>query len=238
MTIEFPSATREYSSKILTFQARGPRGDRYIRTVTPIALRLRQTSITVALVVVVTLLGPTFGASAAKTAATSTTTTTLKSSTECTAKQVSFSRPGFVSPQTGEDAFTITLTNVSARLCQIHGYPTVRFYTPKGRLLTFSYAHTSTYFRRMSPRVVNLAPGGHGYFIVAKYRCDLGNRYISSFFYLVAPYTTGSPWVVHASGDNNGAGLGVMDYCKGPPRGLGHSLGISPIVASRSELFS
>ena len=191
----------------------------------------------VALVIVATVLGPAIDATAAKTVATSTTTTTLKSSIECTAKQLSFSRPEAVSPQLGEDGFVITITNVSTRLCQVHGYPTVRFYTSKGRLLTFSYAHTSQYFSRMSPRVVNLAPGGHGYFIVAKYRCDLGNRYISSFFYLIAPYTSGSPWVVNASGDGLGAGVGVMDYCKGPPRGLGHSLGISPIVARKSQLF-
>jgi hypothetical protein len=186
----------------------------------------------------VTLLAPAVAASASKAPPSSTTTTTVKVTDECTASQLSFSGPQAVSAQTGEDGFVITLTNVSARECQIHGYPTVRFYTSGARLLTFSYSHTSLYFRRIAPRVVHLAPGGHGYFIVAKYRCDLGNQYFSSFFYLFAPYTTGAPWVVHARGDGVGSGVGVMDYCKGPPRGMGHSLGVSAIVASRSELFS
>jgi hypothetical protein len=234
MTIEIRSEARQYSSKILTLSlARRPL-DRYIHPVRSNARRARRSSIVVAAFVVATLLGPALGAAAAKTTATSTTTTTTKSSTECAADQLSFSSPGAVSAQMGEEAFVITLTNVGTRLCQIHGYPTVRFYTSAGRLLTFSYAHTSLFFPRIAPHVVNLAPGSHGFFIVAKYRCDLGIRYHSSFFYLIAPYTSGPPWVVHTSGYFTG----VMDYCKGAPHGMGHDLGISPIVAKRSQLFN
>jgi hypothetical protein len=195
-------------------------------------------SVTLALVVVVSLLGPVAHASASKTTTKATTTTTLAGPGECTATQLSFSRPGAVSAQMGEDGFVITLTNVSARTCLIHGYPTLRFYTSAGRLLTFNDTRTSIYFSHRAPRVVPLAPGGHGYFLVAKYRCDIGNRYWSSFFYILPPYTKGAPSVVHATGDGLGGGVGVMDYCKGPPRGMGHDLGITPIVASRNELFS
>jgi hypothetical protein len=185
------------------------------------------------LAVVATLLFSTAGASAAK-AAKATTTTTVKSSTECTAAQLSFSGPGAVSAQLGEDGFTIALTNVSTRSCQIHGYPTVRFYTGAGRLLTFVYSHSSQYFRHRAPRLLTLAPRAHAYFLVAKYRCDLGDRYVSSFFYLIAPYTTGSPSVEHTSG----VGPGVMDYCKGSSRGPGQTLGITPIVSTRAQLFN
>ncbi|MGB8196389.1 MAG: DUF4232 domain-containing protein [Acidimicrobiales bacterium] len=183
-----------------------------------------------ALVVVAVLVGPTAGASAAHSK--STTTTTIKTSIECNANQLTFSRPGAVSATSGEEAFTITITNVSARLCNIHGYPTVRFYTSAGRLLTFSYVHTSLYFKRQSPKLVRLVPGAHAYFIVAKYRCDLGEKYISSFFYLLAPYTTGEPFVEHVGGDQ----AGVMPYCDGSSRGPGQSLGISPVVATRAQL--
>lgn len=166
------------------------------------------------------------------------TTTTPKPSTECTASQLAFSAPQYVSPQSGEDAFAITITNVGTRSCQVHGYPTVRFYTSAGRLLTFGYSHSSQYFRHRAPRLVHLAPRGHAFFLVAKYRCDLGDRYFSSFFYLQAPDTTGAPTVEHARGDGIGAGLGVMDYCKGSVRGPGQTLGITPIVSTRVQLFS
>jgi hypothetical protein len=235
MTIEIPFAAGEYSSKILTFRPRGLEDHRYIRPVTTIPLRAGRRCVAAAVIVALALLGPVAGAGASKAAA---TTTTLTGTAECTASQLSYSRPEAVSAQMGEDGFVITLTNLSAERCQIHGYPTVRFYTSAGRLLTFNDVHTSVYFRHRPPRLVPLVPGGHGYFLVAKYRCDIGNRYWSSFFYVVAPYTTGSPRVVHARGDGLGGGVGVMDYCKGPARGMDHDLGITPIVASRSELFS
>ena len=92
-----------------------------------------------------TLLASALFAPAAQ--ASKSTTTTLKPSIECTASQLSYSGPQAVSEQLGEDGFTITLTNVSTHLCQIHGYPTVRFYTSAGRLLTFGYSHSSQYFR-------------------------------------------------------------------------------------------
>jgi hypothetical protein len=197
----------------------------------PIAPRLRgPIGYLAALVVVAVLVGPAIGASAAHSK--STTTTVVKSSLECNATQLKFSRPGAVSAITGEEAFTITITNVSGRRCQLRGYPTVRFYTSAGRLLTFSYVHTSLYFKNQSPKLVNLAAHGHAYFIVAKYRCDLGQRYLSSFFYLLAPGTSGAPTVEHVAGDQPG----VMPYCDGSSRGPGQSLDISPVVATRAQL--
>lgn len=198
---------------------------------TPNSHRLaRASSALAAFVIIATLFAPALGAAAAKNHPKSTTTTT-KPSLECTAAQLSFAGPNALSPQSGGQAFTITLTNVSSHLCQVHGYPTVRFYTSAGRLLTFTYRHSSPYFADTSPRVLNLAPHAHAYFEVAKSRCDTGNRYLSSFFYVLPPYTAGSPWVGHVSG----SGVSQMDYCKGSSRGPGQSLGISAIVASPTQ---
>jgi Protein of unknown function (DUF4232) len=183
------------------------------------------------LVVSATLLGPALGASASKTPSKSTTTTT-KPSLECSAKQLSFSGPVEVAQTTGEQALEITLTNVSSRLCQVHGYPTVRFYTSDGRLLTFSYRHSSQYFRRTTPRVLNLAPRARAYFVIAKDRCDTGTRYVASFFYVLPLYTSGSPWVGHLFQ----GGISHMDYCKGSSRGPGQSLSVSAIVNSLHQL--
>jgi hypothetical protein len=184
------------------------------------------------LVIAATLFGPALGASAAKTTSKS-TTTTVKASLECTTAQLSFAGPLYISPQTGEHGFTITLTNVSSHLCQVHGYPTLRFYTSGGRLLTFTFKHNGDfYFRRTTPRLVNLAPEAHAYFLVAKYRCDLRDRYVSRFFYVLPLYTAGSPWVGHLSG----SGVSQMDYCAGSSRGLGQTVQVSPVVASLSQL--
>jgi hypothetical protein len=124
------------------------------------------------------------------------------------------------------------MTNVSPRLCQVHGYPSLRFYTSGGRLITFDFKHTGDYFAHPTPRLVNLAPGAHAYFVVAKYRCDLRDRYVSRFFYVLPLYTAGSPWVGHLSG----TGVSQMDYCAGSSRGLGQTVDVSPVVASLSQL--
>jgi len=196
---------------------------------TPRSLRVANTL--VILVVVATLLSPALGAGASKTKSKS-TTTTIKHSLECTSAQLSFAGPGYLSPQTGEHGFTITLTNVSTTSCQVHGYPSLRFYTSAGRLLTFGLKHKSQYFRTTTPRVVTLSPRSHAYFVVAKYRCDLRDRYVSKFFYVLPLYTSGSPWVGHLSG----SGVSQMDYCAGPSTGPGQILNVSPVVASLSEL--
>jgi hypothetical protein len=185
-----------------------------------------------ALVIVATLLGPTLAASAAKSTSKSTTTTSAPS-LECHVAQLSFAGPGALSPQAGGQEFLVTLTNVSSTSCQVHGYPTVRFYTSGGRLLTFTYKHTSPYFGHVKARLVNLAPHAHAYFEVAKGRCGTsGNRYLSSFFYVLPPYTAGSPWVGHVSP----SGVSQLDYCKGSSRGPGQIIGVSPLVASPTQL--
>jgi hypothetical protein len=190
----------------------------------------RVVTVLASLVVFATLLGPASGASAAKT--TKSTTTTTKPSLECHWNQLSFSGPGEVAPTTGDQGLEITLTNVSDRLCQVHGYPTVRFFTSGGRLLTFTYKHTSQFFHTASPRLVNLAPRSHAYFVVAKSRCTAGNRYVGSFFYVLPLYTAGSPWVGHLIPN----GIATIDYCKGSARGPGQIVNVSPVVASLANL--
>ncbi len=132
----------------------------------------------------------------------------------------------------GETAFSISITNISAHLCDIHGYPTVHFYTSAGRLLTFGYVHTSVMFHRTSPHVLRLAPQDNAYFVVAHATtCTKGVRYVASFFYVLAPYTTGQPWVGHVHGPSTS--VRAVDYCAGSTH---QYLAISPLVASLSQL--
>jgi hypothetical protein len=182
-----------------------------------------------ALVVVAVLVGPAAGASAAHSK--STTTTTLNSSKECTSSALSYSAPNESASSSGEETLVLTITNTGTGLCQLHGYPTVRFYTSAARLLTFTYRHSSPYFRASVPRVLNLAPRAHAYFMIAKTRCR-SNRYVASFFYVLPLYTSGSPWVGHLIH----GGVAPIEYCAGASRGPGQIVGVSPVVASLSQL--
>jgi len=199
--------------------------------VTPNSRRLQRAPVTLAaLVIIATLLGPALAASAAKTTSRSTTTTT-KPSLECSAPQLSFAARVRSLPRAAAGLHD----HAHERERPVVSGPRLSpgaLYTSKGRLLTFTYKHTSPYFTHASPRSLNLAPHAHAYFEVAKSRCATGNRYLSSFFYVLAPYTAGSPWVGHVSGSE----VSRMDYCKGSSRGPGQSLDISPIVSSPTQL--
>ena len=234
MTIGIRSARRQNSSKILIYRPSDSPWNTGVtfNPVTPRSHRLARVSATLAaLVITATLTAPALSASAATTTSKS-TTTTIKPSLECTAAQLSFAGPIAISPQSGAQVFMVTLTNVSAHLCQVHGYPLVHFYTSAGRLLTFTYRHTSPFFTRTSPKLLSLAPHAHAYFQVAKNHCTTGNRYLSSFFYVRAPYTGGAPWVGHVSG----SGVSQLDYCKGAANGPGQIVGISALVSSPTQL--
>ena len=183
-----------------------------------------------ALVVVAVLIGPAAGASAAHSK--STTTTTTKNSIECNATQLSYAVTGSFSGVSGETAFSMSISNTSAHLCDIHGYPTVHFYTSVGRLLTFGYVHTSVMFHRTSPHVLRLAPQHNAYFVVAHATaCTKGVRYVASFYYVLAPYVTGQPWVGHVHSPSTS--VRAVDYCSGTSH---QYLAVSALVASLSQL--
>lgn len=81
-----------------------------------------------------------------------------------------------VSPRTGEHGVTYTLTNRGNSACLLRGYPGVSLYDRKGRLLPFKYRWSGTqYVTHVPPSVVMLRPGARAYFLVAKYRCDVGD---------------------------------------------------------------
>lgn len=79
----------------------------------------------------------------------------------------------WVSPATGENAFTVALTLVADGPCSIHGYPRVRLLDQAGRVLPFGFRRgKGQYVSNRHPRWVNLRPGQRVYAEVAKYRCD------------------------------------------------------------------
>ena len=157
----------------------------------------------------------------------------LQASPSCTTSQLSLGFGGQVSPATGEHALILTLTNKSAKYCQLLGYPLVRFYAATGRVLPFAYNHVSQYFPRIVPRLVGLRPGTHGYFEVAKYRCDLGDLLTPSLFKVTLAATAGASLSRRIPPS---PGVGVLSYCKGGVNDPGQLVSVSPIVAAQRQL--
>jgi hypothetical protein len=159
----------------------------------------------------------------------------LKVSPPCTTSQLSLGFGGQVSPGMGEHALILTLTNKSAKYCQLFGYPLVRFYTAIGRVLPFTYNRVSQYFPRIVPQLVVLRTGARGYFEVAKYRCDVGDLMTpSNIKVALAPSARASL----AKKVPPTPGVGVLMYCKGGAKDPGQLVGVSPIVATQRQLES
>ena len=77
-----------------------------------------------------------------------------------------------MSPATGENAFTVTLTLVT-RACSVRGYPRVRLLDQAGMDAPFSFVRgKGQYVSNRPARWVNLRPGQRIYTEIAKYRCD------------------------------------------------------------------
>jgi hypothetical protein len=139
-----------------------------------------------------------------------------------------------MSPGTGEHGLILTLTNKSAKYCQLLGYPSVGLYTAAGRVLPFTYDHGSQYFARIVPHLVGLRPGTHGYFEVAKYRCDLGDLLTPSVIKVTLATPAGASLTRQVP---LSPGVGILAYCKGGVRDPGQLLGVTPIVATLRQLW-
>jgi hypothetical protein len=56
-------------------------------------------------------------------------------------------------------------------------------------------------------------------------------RYVASFYYVLAPYVTGQPWVGHVHSPSTS--VRAVDYCSGTSH---QYLAVSALVASLSQL--
>ena len=131
----------------------------------------------------------------------------------------------FLSPMTGEHGSFYKLLNHGRRACTLDGYPRIRLYA-HGVALPFRYSSGGgTYVTRAAPRLVRLRPGGAAWFLVAKYRCDLGTMSTATSMTVTLPgaragYRMPAPY------------SSSMDYCRGGPSDPGQLVTVSPVVAS------
>lgn len=135
---------------------------------------------------------------------------------------------------TGEHADIYTLTNTGTTRCFLTGYPQVTLLDATGTVLPFSYVHESSrYVTHRPPTPVVLAPGGAGYLLVAKYRCDLGVAADATRIELTPPGGTAplSGPSLHAET------VGGLAYCKGGASDPGQTVSLSPIEQNENALF-
>ncbi len=142
-------------------------------------------------------------------------------------------RPDLV-PMTGEHGGYYALVNLGRAACTLDGYPSVALTDNGGAILPFRYVHhASVYVTKAAPRRVLLPPGASAFVLVAKYRCDLGDRRDAAAIQLTLPGSAGPAMTLRFSpGLPGGAD---MSYCKGGPDGPGQIVGVSPIETTPAE---
>jgi hypothetical protein len=81
-----------------------------------------------------------------------------------------------VSPATGQNPLSIVLTNRSAKPCMVKGYPAIAFVDAHGKRLPFRVSNRGDQMVTSRPPVaVRVRPRRSAFFVLNKYRCDLGN---------------------------------------------------------------
>lgn len=126
---------------------------------------------------------------------------------------------------TGEHGSFYKLANHGRRACTLEGYPRIRLYA-HGVALPFRYSRGGgTYVTRAAPRLVTVPPGGAAWFLVAKYRCDLGTIATATSMTVTLPGAR-IRYRMPASYSSS------IDYCRGGPSDPGQLVTVSPVVAS------
>lgn len=151
----------------------------------------------------------------------------------CSTRNLSLGRGENVSPQTGESGGVFTLRNHGKFACYLYGRPSVSLYDNNGRVLPFKYLWVGTqYLSQTPPAVVLLKPGARAYFLVAKYRCDIGDVTTAKTIRVYPPNATQQ---IFGSSAPFGLG-GGFSYCKGGAKDPGNRVEISPVRATYQSM--
>lgn len=159
-------------------------------------------------------------------------TMTAKSTPTCSARHLALGPGPQMSMMTGEVAQYYSITNTGKTSCSLKGFPTLTVYTPKGAVIPFKYAHSSSYLHALTPKIVVLKPHGAGYVWVGKYRCDLGIKTVGTKMRVTLPGLHAGSLVAPVA---QGGRVTSWDYCKGGPKDNGNTMAISPITATPQD---
>jgi hypothetical protein len=108
--------------------------------------------------------------------------------TPCRPSQLRIANGAQVSPATGQNPLSIVLNNRSARACVVRGYPAVAAMDAHGNRLPFRVSHSGDQMVTSRPPVaVRLLPRRSAFFVLNKYRCDLGNLNVAKRLRVAVP---------------------------------------------------
>jgi hypothetical protein len=144
------------------------------------------------------------------------------SRSECSPLQLR-AAPGW-SEKTGQHSATFVVTNGSGARCTFDGYPRVVLLDAHGRVLHFRYHRGGDQMiTSRPPRRVVVTRGGHVYFAVNKYRCDV--RATARAAAIRAGLPGSSTWHRLALPAHS-----ALDFCgAAAPSGI---VSVSPVVSS------
>lgn len=172
-------------------------------------------------------------ATVATTTGATATTVASPPAPECPAGQLRIGQGPPVSPETGEHAVSVTLTNEGRTACELFGYPEVSLLDANGSALPFRYTRGhSPYMTSNPPRRVVIGPGVTAWVLVAKYRCDVGGAASASVLRLYPPDAYG---YLDLRIDT-AYGVSGLDYCSGGSHDPGNTVGVSPVGAGSQDL--
>ena len=177
------------------------------------------------------LAGGALAGSAAASGPDQSASTVAKVTRTCDRAVLTLSYAGPVSPRTGEDGTFYKFVNHGRRTCTLKGYPRVTLYAGK-TALPFHYRDHGQYVTTAPPATVTLRPGAAAWFLVAKYRCDLGTAATATRIRLSVSgeSLTGDVTPRHVTG----AGFG---YCRGGVHDPGQTVEVSPIEPRQTAAY-
>jgi hypothetical protein len=153
---------------------------------------------------------------------------------QCQTANLSIGLGDRISAATGEHGDVYILTSRGKTVCQLRGYPGISLYDNKHRVLPFSYVRGGgLWVTDAAPKMVVLHPGGHAFFFVAKYRCDVGIAVVAVTIRVYPPNGT-RQLIGPASSD---AGVSDLAYCTGGTKDPGNLVYISPVVATERAAY-
>jgi hypothetical protein len=154
--------------------------------------------------------------------------------THCLVTNLSLGVGDRISPATGEHGDVYKLTNHGKLTCQLRGYPGITLYDHAHQILPFRYLRGGgQWVTHKAPKMVVLNPGNYGFFLIAKYRCDIG---ISMSATTIRVYPPNDMRQITGPASSI-AGVSKLEYCKGGTKDPGNLVYISPVAATLRAVF-